>query len=34
MELTAKQIESLRVLIDDLTRALNGYIRSRTPPKP
>jgi four helix bundle protein len=32
--LTAKQIESLRALIDDLTRTLNGYIRSLTPPKP
>jgi len=32
--LTAKQIESLRSLIDDLTRTLNGYIRSLKPPKP
>jgi four helix bundle protein len=31
--LTAKQIESLRLLIDDLTRTLNGYIRSLNPPK-
>ena len=31
--LAAKQTESLRVLVDDLTRALNGYIRSLNPPK-
>ncbi len=31
--LTTKQIESLRITIDDLTRALNGYIRSLNPPK-
>jgi four helix bundle protein len=31
--LSTTQIESLRVLIDDLTRALNGYIRSLNPPK-
>src|SRR5262249_31804783 len=32
--LTARQIESLRSLIDDLARTLNGYIRSLNPPKP
>src|SRR5262245_44818852 len=29
--LTTKQVELLRILVDDLTRALNGYIRSLNP---